>query len=76
MKTLSYILGAEQEIEVGAELYFGQLWDGDGDGEELLNSSSVCLGEDKNRMPVIVAFEIVERDEDILNTVVRVADIY
>lgn len=33
MKTLSYINGKEQEIKIGAELYFGQIWDGeDGDG--------------------------------------------
>ena len=33
MKTLSYILGSEEEIVINKEYYFGQLWDGNGDGE-------------------------------------------
>lgn len=71
MMTLSYIYEAEQEIEVGAELYFGQLWDGDGDGEELLESGAISP-DDENT----VVFEIVESDEDILKTLVKVIDIY
>lgn len=71
MKTLSYILGAEQEIEVGAELYFGQLWDGDGDGEELLQSGAISPDNEN-----VVAFDVVGENENILNAVVRVTDIY
>ncbi len=71
MKTLSYILGAEQEIEVGAELYFGQLWDGNGDGEELLNSGAISPDNEN-----VVAFEVIEQDDDISNTLVKVTDIY
>lgn len=76
MKTLSCIYGTEQEIEVGAELYFGQLWDGDGNGKELLEDGSVCVGEDESDMPVIVGFKIVNQDEDILKTLLKVTDIY
>jgi hypothetical protein len=36
LNTLSYVLGAEDTIETGKEYYFGQLWDGDGDGEEYI----------------------------------------
>ncbi len=54
MKTLSYIYGEEQEIEVGAELYFGQIWDGDGDGKELLESGTVSPDSEN-----VVAFEVV-----------------
>lgn len=71
MKTLSYIYGTEQEIEVGAELYFGQLWDGDGDGRELMESGSISPDNEN-----VISFEVVEQDEDILNTLVRVTDIY
>lgn len=71
MKTLSYILGAEQEIEVGSELYFGQLWDGDGDGQELLESGTINTDNEN-----VVAFDVVEENENILNAVVRVTDIY
>lgn len=71
MKTLSYIYGTEQEIKVGVELYFGQLWDGDGDGQELLESGTISPDNEN-----VVAFKIVEQDEDILNAIVRVTDIY
>lgn len=33
LNTLSYVLGAENTIEAGKEYYFGQLWDGNGDGD-------------------------------------------
>lgn len=33
LNTLSYVLGAENTIEAGKEYYFGQLWDGNGDGK-------------------------------------------
>lgn len=71
MKTLNYILGIEQEIEVGAELYFGQLWDGNGDGEELLESGTISMDNEN-----VVAFEIIKQNDDILNTLVKVTDIY
>lgn len=71
MKTLSYIHGTEQEIEIGAELYFGQLWDGNGDGEELLNDKTISPDNEN-----IVAFKVIEESENILNTIVKVTDIY
>lgn len=72
MKTLSYVYGTEQEIKVGAELYFGQIWDGDdGDGVELLEDGTVSPDNEN-----VVAFEVIEKNEDILKTLVRVTDIY
>lgn len=73
MKTLSYINGKEQEIKIGAELYFGQIWDGeDGYGEQLLEDG--CVSPDGEN---VVAFEIIDEDEnDILDTLVIVTDIY
>ena len=71
MKTLSYVLGREREIEIGQEYYFGQLWDGEGDGEELLESGTVSPDEEN-----VVAFKIVENADDPLETLVKVTDIY
>ena len=71
MKTLNYILGVEREIEIGQEYYFGQLWDGEGDGEELLESGTVSPDEEN-----VVVFEIVENADDPLKTLVKVIDIY
>ena len=71
MKTLSYVLATEEEINIGETYYFGQLWDGDGDGEELLEDGTISPDGEN-----VVAFEVVEREEDILRTIVKVTDIY
>ena len=72
MKTLSYILGKIEEIEIDKEYYFGQLWDGEGDGEELLESGTVSPDEEN-----VVAFEVLEENpDDICKTLVKVTDIY
>lgn len=71
MKTLSYILGSEEEIKINKEYYFGQLWDGNGDGEKLLESGTISpCGEN------VVAFKVVKRAEDICKSIVKITDIY
>ena len=72
MKTLSYILGKIEEIEIDKEYYFGQLWDGQsGEANELLESGAVSPDNDN-----IVAFDIVEKSGDPLKTLVKITDIY
>ena len=72
MMTLSYVLGKEREIEIGQEYYFGQLWDGQsGEANELLESGAVSPDEEN-----VVAFEIVEKAMNPLETLVKVTDIY
>ena len=71
MKTLSYVLGQERKIEIGQEYYFGQLWDGEGDGEELLESGAVSPDGEN-----VIAFEVIENADDPLETLVKVTDIY
>lgn len=73
LNTLSYVLGAENTIEAGKEYYFGQLWDGNGDGEELLDSGAIAVYQDGEEY--IVDFEISESAEDILQTLVKVTGI-
>lgn len=73
LNTLSYVLGAENTIEAGKEYYFGQLWDGSGDGEELLESGAIAVYQDEEEY--IVDFEILESAEDILQTRVKVIGI-
>lgn len=71
MKTLSYILGSsEEEIVINKEYYFGQLWNGNGDGEQLLESGAISPNGEN-----VVSFEVVKKSEDILETVVKVTDI-
>lgn len=64
-------LESREEIKIGMEVRFAELWDGDGDGKELLESSSVSPDNEN-----IVAFDVIELDEDVLNTLVRVTDVY
>ena len=72
MKTLSYILGSsEEKIIINGEYYFGQLWDGNGDGEELLESGAISPDGEN-----VVSFEVVKKSEDILETVIKVTDMY
>lgn len=71
MKTLSYVLGQEREIEIGQEYYFGQLWDGEGDGEELMESGAVSPDGEN-----VIAFEVIENADDPLEILVKVTDIY
>ena len=72
LKTLSYIRGNIEEIIIGGTYYFGQLWDGNGVGEELLHSGSIAIDNS-----VIVAFTIIEvNPEEIMDTIVKVTDIY
>ena len=73
LNTLAYILGAEDTIEAGREYYFGQLWDGNGDGEELLESGAIAVYQDGEEY--IVDFEILESTDDILQTRVKVIGI-
>ena len=72
MKTLSYILGSsEEKIIINGEYYFGQLWDGNGDGEELLESGAISPSGEN-----VVAFKVVKKADDILETVIKVTDMY
>ena len=72
MKTLSYVLSSEEEkIIINGEYCFGQLWNGNGDGEELLESGAISPDGEN-----IVDFEVVKKSEDILETIVKVTDMY
>lgn len=72
MKTLSYILGQEKEIKIGEKYYFGELWDGEGDIEELLESGAVSPDNEN-----VVSFEIIKLSPDEpIKTLVKVSDIY
>lgn len=73
LNTLSYVLGTEDIIETGREYYFGQLWDGNGDGVELLESGAIAVYQDDEEY--IVDFEIMEAAEDILQARVKVTGI-
>ena len=64
-------LETREEIKIGMEIRFAELWDGNGDGEELLDSGAISPDNEN-----IVGFVIVENASNILDTVVKVIDIY
>ena len=64
-------LETREEIKIGMEIRFAELWDGNGDGEELLDSGAISPDNEN-----IVGFVIVETASNILDTVVKVIDIY
>ena len=75
-RTLSYVLGADEEIQIGHTYYLGQLWDGDGDRDELLESGTIAVYSEDGQDSETVEFRVVEPDEDVLKVTVEVTDIY
>ena len=67
MKTLE----SREEIKIGMEIRFAELWDGNGDGNELLHSGAISPDNEN-----VIGFEIVKNADNVLNTVVKVTDIY
>ena len=72
LRTESYIYGNHEFIEAGEIYYFGQLWDGDGDGVELLESGAIAAYNEEAEDWEVVDFEIVEESENLFETLVRV----
>lgn len=77
LKTYSYGYKPSQPIEIGTTYLFGQLWDGSGDGEELLESGCVYVlgAPDPIFNGDVVNFEVLEMKEAIMGTLVKVVSI-
>lgn len=76
IKTESYVLGRKEIVEVGEEYYWGQLWYGNGDGKEILDSGSIAIYDNDKEEDVVIYFEIIDLDkEDIMKSMVRVTEI-
>lgn len=77
LKTYSYGYKPSQPIEVGTTYLFGQLWDGLGDGEELLESGCVYVlgAPDPIFNGDVVNFEVLETKEAVMDTLVKVVSI-
>lgn len=72
LKTLGYKSEMVQDVEIGNVYFFGELWDGDGEGEELLESGSIAMV-DEDGEDIIVDFELVgEAEYYIADTLVQV----
>lgn len=80
MKTLSYYRRSEREIVVGNDYYLGELWDGSGDLENILDEKgkgSVCVDVNEDDLPVLVSFVYNALNPvELLSTIVTVTDIF
>jgi hypothetical protein len=65
------------EVEIDCTYKFFDLWDGKGDGEEILRSCAVWVGNDADGMPIIANFEIMEYDpETPEESTIKIVDIW
>lgn len=78
MKTFSYI--REEDIKIGEQYYFGQLWDGNDDGLELLESGQIGFYNPDIEEWVVLEFKqvnsnIIVDNDNIFDVVVEITDI-
>ena len=77
LMTLDYRMEPEiSRIRIGNEYYFGELWDGDENGKEILKSGSVAVWDYDIKDYKIVEFKQLDVEEDILKTLVEVTGIF
>ena len=70
---INYRVGYREIITQYSFYYFGQLWDGEGDGEELLESGVIYINQ--NGYEYEVNFRISQKEENINDTLVYVTSI-
>lgn len=64
------------KIEVGETYRFSDLWSGNGDEIELMESGSIWIGNDENDMPIIADFDVIEvNEDDAILSIIKVKDI-
>ena len=73
LKGIDYRVGYRELITPYCFYYFGQLWDGEGDGEELLESGVIYINQ--NGYEYGVNFIVTQKEENINNTMVYVTSI-
>lgn len=75
LMTEGYKYLSKEEIKIGEEYYFGQLWDERGDGEELLESGCIAMYDQEIRDWLVVDFDVIVNADDILKTIVKVTNV-
>ena len=70
---INYRVGYRELISPYCFYYFGQLWDGEGDGEELLESGVIYINQ--NGYEYGVNFRVTQKEENINDTMVYVTSI-
>lgn len=80
LMTKSYIHGKEEEIKAGETYYLGQLVEGGEcsrpDFEDILLSGSFAMWDENEKQTYIIVFTTDDIQEDILDTLVKVKEIF
>ena len=70
---IDYRVGYRELISPYWFYYFGQLWDGEGDGEEILESGVIYINQ--NGYEYGVNFRVTQKEENLNDTMVYVTSI-
>lgn len=73
IKAIDYRVGYREIISPFCFYYFGQLWDGEGDGEEILESGVIYIRQ--NGRDYEVNFSVTQNEDNINDTLVFVTSI-
>lgn len=73
LKAIDYRVGYREIISPFCFYYFGQLWDGEGEGEELLENGVIYIKQ--NGYEYGVNFRVTQKEENINDTMVFVTSI-
>ena len=77
IEAFNFDLGMGRYLKAGQEYFFGELWDGTGDAEKLLDFQKVSVNstdlKEKLELETIVSFTVVQKNDDnILYSIIKV----
>ncbi len=72
MRALTYINPNGKKIEEGRAYRFREIWDGSGDGRQLLKDSCLYTYSEREGAEIRIDFEVIQNSVDISEVLVEV----